>query len=168
MSEWKVEMFPEEKGFIDEVFSRTIESADGRGKSIIPVRGGSIDLDEEYSEYTEEQTKWLVFCRLQDARYKVGGVQGLRFMNFTYNDKLPEILEDAEAMDKWGVKRMTTDGQPVNDVTGLPMNYVEHVVTQAHRYEWNDKSQGYTKAQTQTLHESYEHEGFPAPEKVVE
>lgn len=167
MSEWTVTLFPEEKAFIDEVFRRTIETPD-HGKSIIPVRGGAIALAEEYDGMTEDQMKWLVFCRLQEPRYKIPGVQGMRFMNFTYNEKLPEIMEDPEAMDKWGVKRVTTDGQPVNDTTGKPMNYVEHEITQTHRYEWDAKSQEYKKAQTQTLHESYKHEGFPAPQKVVE
>jgi hypothetical protein len=168
MSEWTVTLFPEEKAFIDEVFRRTLESENGMGRMIVPVRGGVIQVDDDYRGMTEEQKQWLVFNRLQDDRYRHTNFQGMKFMNFTYNEAVPEVLDDPEAMDKWGVKRMTTAGQPVNETTGWPLEYVQHEETMVRRYEWSADNQGFIKVSEDRVHNAYKHDGFPVPEKVVE
>lgn len=169
MSDWTVTMFPEEKAFIDEVFRRTLNNEDGRGDFIAPLRGGTIYLNE-LSDYTEEQQKWLVFVELHKAKYRHSGVKGMKFMNFTYNNEVPPILEDPEAMDKWGVLRMTTGGQPVDtEITGKPIVQVRHQAEVETMYEWSAEQQQYLKTQEVTLSDyRLAESGWELPEKVLD
>ena len=171
---WTVQMYPEEKAFIDEVFRRTLNNEDGRGDFIAPLRGGIIYL-KDYEEFTEEQTKWLVFCQLQHARYKHAGVAGLKFQNFSYNEPLPPIFEDPEAMDKWGVLRMTTEGQPIEvhgsiyAKAGLPITKITHEVKEQKLYHWNAEQQRYIERPSIVM-ENYRfaESGRELPEKVLD
>lgn len=166
---WTVNMFPEEEALINEILSRKLNNEDGRGDMIAPVRGGIIYL-QDYKDmgYTEEQMKWLVYCKLQDARYKMTGVKGLRFMNFTYHGELPGILEDPESMDKFGVPRATTDGQPCNPVTGFPMDHVSHKVDELQTYKWDIEKKQYVKAEKVVTENKYFHGSYDVPEKVLD
>lgn len=168
MTEWKVELYPEEKAFIDEVFNRTIVSED-ESRMIVPIRGGAINLTEEYDGYTEDQQKWLVLHRLVNEPNRLhSGFKGMKFMNFNYNGDLPEIGEDPEALDKWGVARMTTDGQPV-DAEGYPITEVIHVKQLHQNYEWDAETKEYKPSSNfDVAIETVSDRGNPVPEKLVE
>jgi hypothetical protein len=167
--DWKVQLFPEEQAFIDEIWRRVQTDAAGRGRYLAPIRGGVIWIDEEYYGLNEDQIKWLLLVRLHEERYRVTGFKGLKFMNFNYNGELPGVLEDAEAMDKWGVKRTTTDGQPVSDETGYPLTKVIQEVTMVKEYQWNSESKEFQpKAEQEPVVHLFDHEGLPVPAKVLE
>lgn len=165
-SDWKVQLFPEEEAFIDEILKKKLDNEDGYGEFIAPIRGGLIYMSD-YDFYTEDQIKWLIFHRLvTNPSYRVPGFVGLKFMNFSYNGKLPEVEEDAEAIDKWGVKRMTTAGQPVDDYAGYPIETVFNVVTTETVYRWNEE--GYAVVSEKVLNAEFvsDTDNF-VPEKLV-
>lgn len=169
MSEWKVELHPEEKAFIDEVFRRTIETEDGRGRMIAPIRGGVIFLDEEYDGYTEDQQKWLVLHRLLNNPDRLhSGFKGMKFMNFNFNGELPIIGTDPEAEDKWGVPRMTTDGQPL-DVDGYPVTEIIQAKEVHQNYAWDAEAKEYKlSSEYEVAVKMISDSGNPVPKKLVE
>lgn len=165
-SDWKVQLFPEEEAFINEVMKKKLDNEDGYGEFIAPIRGGLIYMSD-YDFYTEDQIKWLVFHRLvTNPSHRVPGFDGLKFMNFSYNGPVPKVEEDAEAMDKWGVKRMTTSGQPVDDHIGHPIETVFNVTTIETVYRWDEK--GYLVADERELSNKFVSDtDNPVPEKLV-
>lgn len=166
---WKVELYPEEKAFIDEVFNRIMEQEDGRGRFIAPIRGGVIHIDEEYDGFTEDQQKWLVFVRLvSNPDHLHSGFKGMKFMNFNYNGDIPQVGEDPEAQDKWGTRRMTTDGQPVGD-SGYPIFTIIREQKTTQTFEWNPETKEYRKGDSYVIGDIvFSDSGDSVPEKLVE
>lgn len=164
---WKVEMKPEELEFIEAVLKRTLDNHDGRGPFIAPIRGGIIYLSE-YNDYTEDQLKWLLFVRFQRPQYHMG--RGIRFMNWEWRKPVPRVWTDPEAMEKWGVRRMTTDGQPVDDFTGLPLDELELLEEHITRYVWDPEQKRFVCHQTPSVvrrEVQYRLTGNPQPMKLL-
>lgn len=167
---WEVTLFPDEKAFIDEVFKRKITTDDIKGAYIAPLRGGIIYLDENYGEYTEAQQKWLVLNELLNPDRLHSGFKGMKFMNFNYNGVLPEIGVDPEAEDKWGTKRMTTKGQPVNE-QGYPIEFVQKTISHYKQYAWEPTSKEYVCCkEEENVASIIDNSGVsvPAPDKMVD
>lgn len=162
-------MFPEEEVFINEILSRTINNQDGRGDFIAPIRGGIIYLNK-YAEYTEEQRKWLIFVRLHQFQYHNISNKEMKFMNFTFHGEVPPVMEDPEAMDKWGVLRTTTDGQPVDvNGTGLPIDTVKIERKVVITRPWSAEQQQYLLGEEEVVSEyRLAESGWELPEKVLD
>lgn len=168
---WKVQMFPEEQAFIDKVWANLLDNQDGRGQFIAPLSGGLIYLNYLKDKgYDEDQMKWLVFNELQHPRFRRAGFVGIKFMNFSWHDPIPTIEEDAEAMDRWGVPRQTTDGQPIGQ-TGLPVDRIATKEVTYKHMKWDPEKKAYS-----SYHESHgegiELEDFntqrPLPARILE
>lgn len=168
---WTVQMFPEEQAFIDAVWDKLLDNHDGRGQFIAPLSGGLIYLNlYRDAGNTEEQIKWLVFNVLQDPRYQRSGFVGIKFMNFNWNGPVPPVEEDAEAMDRWGVKRQTVEGQPLG-ATGLPVDRIATREVTYKQLKWDPETKAYS-----VYHESngqgIEVEDFnterPLPARILE
>jgi hypothetical protein len=167
---WKVNMYPEEKEFIDQIWSKLQQDSTGKGRYLAPIKGGVIYVDEEYYDYDEDQKKWLLFVRINSIAsfYFSNGTLPIKFMNFTYAKKVPEIIIDEESTQKWGTKRTTTDGQPLSDATGLPIYLVQKTEVTYSKYKWNDKSKSFDFLGSQASDASYlANDGKPLSEKII-
>lgn len=141
IDKWEVEFTEEERAFIDYVFDRVMEQQDGRGPFIAPLRGGVIYL-RGFDVNTDNQLKWLVLQRLRNPIYRTPGNPGMKFINFTWNELLPQEYHDPNAMEKWGCSRMTKDGRPIGP-KHFPINEYQVESSLVKRYKWNADTQSY-------------------------
>ena len=155
VEEWKVEMTKQELEFVDFLAEHVKDQFDGNGDFIAPVRGGVVFLKDYYHKYNEDQINWLLFMEFQKLKYRIPGFVGLKLVNGSWHGIIPTPKIDSDAEMRYGMKRMTTDGIPLDDITGLPIHKLVREQTHHVIYEWNAEKKEYEQVDRILKYESY-------------